>query len=373
MGIDQPSIDPYLFERQLEAFRTFVEEHSGVPFVSFSSNPYTEKHEGYKYEVHKAAREALTFQAWKEADIGSGEIAGAVIGAIEVPGNNLVPWQGRFGAEARPHQPLYEAKSQPDQLLRIEGCLFRLYRDQQEEKSFSDLTDIFGKSYPLLAYFFFLKDRSRYLPIAPTFFDRSFEHLGADFKTARRCSWENYSAYVGLIGELKEMLTESLSVEVTLLDAHSFAWILVSKMESENRLADVQEYLSLSASEREAIIKARIGQGRFRQHLIDYWAGCAVTGCRETALLHASHIKPWAKASMLERMNLYNGLLLSPAIDAAFDAGYISFDDEGLMLISERLAPDDAKALAIRPEMRLQRIESAHKKYLAFHREHIFK
>src|SRR5262245_22750445 len=130
MRIDQPSIDPYLFERQLGAFRAFVEEHSRVPFVSFSSNPYTEEQEGYKYEIHKVAREALAFQSWKETDIGSGKIAEAAIAAIEVPGSNLVPWQGRFGDEARPHKPLYDAKSQPDQLPRIEGCFFKLYRDQ---------------------------------------------------------------------------------------------------------------------------------------------------------------------------------------------------------------------------------------------------
>lgn len=372
MATDKPYIDPYLFQRQFEAFKVFVEERSGVAFVSFASNPYTEKHEGYKYEIHRAGRYALAFQAWKQSDIGSGEIAEAVIRAIEIPDSNLVPWQGRFGKEARPHQPLFEAKNQQDQLPRIEQCLFKLYREEKDESSFAELIGIFGKTYPLLAYFFFLKDRSRYLPIAPTFFDRAFKHLGADFKTSHRCSWENYSVYVSLIGELKTMLAENLAVEVSLLDAHSFAWMLARQMERENKLADVQEYLSLSSSEREAIVKARIGQGQFRQSLMDYWSTCAVTGCRETALLRASHIKPWAKATLMERLSLYNGLLLSPALDACFDSGYVSFDDDGTILISKRLTIDDASALGIHADMCLQRVELEHKKYLAFHREHIF-
>ncbi len=193
MALDKPHIDPYLFEQQVEAFKSFVEEQSGLAFVSFASNPYTEAQEGYKYKIHHAGRDALAFQAWRQSDIGTGDIVDAVIAAIEIPKSNLVPWQGRFGKEARPHQPLYEAKNQQDELPRIEECLFKLYREEQDEESFAGLAGIFGKTYPLLAYLFFLKDRSKYLPIAPTFFDRAFDHLGAEFKTAHRCSWENYS------------------------------------------------------------------------------------------------------------------------------------------------------------------------------------
>ena len=373
MVIDKPHIDPYLFQKQPEAFKSFVKEQSGVAFASFAANPYTDKQEGYKYAIHRKGRDALAFQAWKQSDIGSGDIAEAVIGAIEIPKSNLVPWQGKFGKEARPHQPLFDAKNQQDRLLRIEECFFKLYREEQDEKSFAELVAIFGKTYPLLGYLFFLKDRSRYLPIAPTFLDRAFEHLGANFKTSHRCSWENYSTYVGLIGEIKALLIESLKGEVTLLDAHSFAWMLAGQMERENKLADVQKYLSLSSTEREAIVKARIGQGRFRDSLIDYWSACAVTGCAEVALLRASHIKPWAKAALEERLSLYNGLLLSPALDACFDSGYVSFDDEGRILISKRLTSNDANALGIYSDMRLKKVEPEHKSYLAFHREQVFK
>lgn len=169
------------------------------------------------------------------------------------------------------------------------------------------------------------------------------------------------------------MLAEHLSGEVSLLDAHSFAWMLADQMEHENRLADVRDYLLLPYTEREAIVKARIGQGRFRESLIDYWAACAVTGCSEVALLRASHIKPWAKATLEERLSLYNGLLLSPALDACFDSGYVSFDDEGKILISEHFKADDARCLGVHSDMCLKRIEPEHKKYLGFHREHVFK
>ena len=373
MAPDTPHIDPYLFERQLEAFKAFVKEKSGITFRTFTSNPYTQKHEGYKYEIYSAGRDALAFQSWERSAIGSGEIAQAAVRAIEIPNNNLVPWQARYGETARPHQPLYEAEKQQDDLSRIEECLFALYREQQEERSFAEMVDVFGRTYPLLAYLFFLKDRSRYLPIAPTFFDRAFEQLGAEFKTNHRCSWENYLVYSSLIGELKTMLTDNLGGEVSLLDAHSFAWILAAQMWKANKTADAQEYLGLSSSEREAIVKARIGQGRFRESLIKYWSACAITGCKEEALLRASHIKPWRQATLEERTSLYNGLLLSPVLDACFDSGYVSFDDEGGMLLSKRLTADDAEALGISSKMRLRRVEPGHKKYLAFHRKHVFK
>lgn len=368
----EPHIDPYLFQRHFEAFKAFVEEKSGIAFVSFASNPYTEEQEGYKYGIYRAGREALAFHGWTRSAIGSGKIAEDAINAIQLRNNNLVSWQPRYGDASRPHQPLFEARSNVDQLRRIESCLFRLYREQQDERSFAELIDVFGKRYPLPAYLFFLKDRSRYLPIAPQYLDRAFELLGAEFKASHQCSWDNYRTYVTLIGEVRTLLAERLGTEVSLLDAHSFTWMLAVQMERENKLADVQEYLDLPASERDAIVKARTGQGRFRDSLIHYWSTCAVTGVSEASLLRASHIKPWAQATLAERLSLYNGLLLSPALDACFDGGYVSFDDEGKILISERLTAEDAAALSIHADMRLRRMAPEHKTYLAYHRERVF-
>lgn len=373
MTIDQPHIDPYLFEKHFSAFKGFVEDKSGVAFTSFASNPYTETQEGYKYEIYRSGRDLLKFHEWRQSDIGKGDILACTVRSIELQINNLVPWQGRFGETSRPHHRLRQAQGDSSKTQLVEACIFELYRGRNDEGSFHQLTNIVGNKYPLLAYLFFLKDRSKYLPIAPTTFDTSFTHLGADFTTSRQCSWHNYTQYLQLIGEVRQMLADTLHTEVTLLDAHSFTWVLSRQMEKEHRLADVQEYLNLSATERDAIIKARIGQGRFRQSLIDYWSRCAVTGCTETPLLRASHIKPWAESSLNERLCLYNGLLLSPTIDACFDSGFVSFDDGGAILISSRLTVANAQALSIHAGMKMQKIAPEHKPYLAYHRENIFK
>jgi putative restriction endonuclease len=126
-------------------------------------------------------------------------------------------------------------------------------------------------------------------------------------------------------------------------------------------------------TERDALIKARIGQGDYRQALLAYWGGCAVTDCTVPALLRASHIKPWREADGRERLDPYNGLLLTPNLDLAFDQGLITFDDLGLIQLSPELDPDSATALHLYPHLRLRQIEPRHCSYLAWHRKHLFR
>lgn len=123
------------------------------------------------------------------------------------------------------------------------------------------------------------------------------------------------------------------------------------------------------ASERDAVIAARRGQGIFRRRLDDAWGRCAVTGCVHRALLRASHIKPWRIASNAERLSADNGLLLAAHVDAAFDAGLVSFADDGRILISARLTPTDATASGIHAGMRLREVKGGNLHYLVQHRE----
>jgi hypothetical protein len=131
---------------------------------------------------------------------------------------------------------------------------------------------------------------------------------------------------------------------------------------------------ALPETERIAVIKSRLGQGVFRQQLVEYWRGCSVTGAKFLPMLRASHIKPWRVATNAERLDTYNGLLLSPALDAAFDCGHISFDDNGRIAISRTLAGISAYDFHISPKMRInpRMIRTEHKAYLAYHREQIF-
>jgi HNH endonuclease len=99
---------------------------------------------------------------------------------------------------------------------------------------------------------------------------------------------------------------------------------------------------------RQALIDARQGQGRFRADVGRRWGNvCAVTGCGISAVLRASHIKPWAICTDQERLNPANGLLLAAHIDALFDQGLVSFADDGAMLISDKISPHTSTSLRL--------------------------
>ncbi|HCH77179.1 MAG TPA: HNH endonuclease, partial [Pseudomonas sp.] len=149
---------------------------------------------------------------------------------------------------------------------------------------------------------------------------------------------------------------------------------LASNSERSADLARVlPEDIALTDTERDALIKARVGQSGYRDELLGYWGGCAVTDCCVPTLLRASHIKPWRAASGAERLDKFNGLLLTPNLDLAFDQGLISFDDHGQILLGEDLDPDSARALNITSDLRLRQIDARHREYLAWHRDNLFR
>jgi putative restriction endonuclease len=140
-----------------------------------------------------------------------------------------------------------------------------------------------------------------------------------------------------------------------------------------NRVADqfrrAQKHLSQTTEEKRLVVQ-RVGQDLFRNALMDYWQErCCVTGLAVPALLRASHIKPWAKcANDDERLDVFNGLLLAPQIDALFDGGWISFSDQGTLLVSE-LLPHSARAqLGVSGSWAIRDLRPSHAPYLAFHR-----
>lgn len=132
------------------------------------------------------------------------------------------------------------------------------------------------------------------------------------------------------------------------------------------------DYSATMQTSGSATVATRIGQARFRKDLINYWGGCAVTGTSLYEVLKASHIKPWSASSDKERLDHYNGLLLTPNIDALFDRGLITFSDSGEIMISNSILGHMNK-LGIGNSIRLKKIEPQHKPYLKFHRENVFK
>lgn len=122
-------------------------------------------------------------------------------------------------------------------------------------------------------------------------------------------------------------------------------------------------------------VTQRIGQTCYRDALIKYWNGkCALTGLDIPELLYASHAKPWADCTTAtERLNVFNGLLLESRFDKLFDQGYISFANDGRILISPVLTPSQLQLLGLYPSLQIRRLRPEHFVFLQYHREHIFK
>lgn len=141
-------------------------------------------------------------------------------------------------------------------------------------------------------------------------------------------------------------------------------------LNSDDLTCDLKEIMSnsdLTGAERLSRVKTRIGQGAFRANLITYWGGkCSVTRYQNHEVLIASHIKAWRDSTPHEKVSIYNGLLLTPNLDKAFDKGLISFTDTGRIVISNRLS--SPKEFGIDTSMTIS-IEEEHKAFLAHHRK----
>ena len=127
-------------------------------------------------------------------------------------------------------------------------------------------------------------------------------------------------------------------------------------------------------TEAERLVVQRVGQDIFRRGLLEYWDGrCAITGLDVPELLRASHIKPWADCDTdAERLDVFNGLLLGPHLDAAFDAGFITVAEDGVVLVSDALSAEARSALGLHEGLTVDRLHRAHERYLAWHGSKVF-
>lgn len=125
----------------------------------------------------------------------------------------------------------------------------------------------------------------------------------------------------------------------------------------------------VDATEKERLVLARVGQGLFRKKLAARWRKCSVTSCGPQSVLIASHIVAWRNCETnAERLDVNNGLLLTPNLDKLFDRHLVSFMSDGRLVISRDLDEGDALALGLQPGMRLTQVPRGIVKYLDQHR-----
>ena len=137
--------------------------------------------------------------------------------------------------------------------------------------------------------------------------------------------------------------------------------------ESEIRQSDLPD------TEKDRLVKSRRGQDQFRKNVQKYETCCRVTGIRDVRFLRASHIKPWRDATNAERLDGENGLMLAPNIDLLFDRGFISFENDGTLLVSPVVDRETLAALDVPGDgMNAGDFTAAQKHLLAYHRRELF-
>ena len=87
------------------------------------------------------------------------------------------------------------------------------------------------------------------------------------------------------------------------------------------------------------VVLPRLGQGLFRILVTDYYdRRCVVTGERTLPVLDAAHIKPY---EVVQRHEVWNGLLMRSDLHRLFDSGYLSVDPVNRHVVVSRRIKDE--------------------------------
>jgi putative restriction endonuclease len=136
---------------------------------------------------------------------------------------------------------------------------------------------------------------------------------------------------------------------------------------------DLVNDFTIPNTDRLAIIRARNGQGLFKERVSKIETKCRITGVENPVHLRASHCKPWRDSSNDERLNGENGLLLTPSIDHLFDRGFIGFEDNGTLIISPVAHRPSLQRMGIDTKeiVNVGGFTSGQKQFLDFHRNSV--
>lgn len=207
-----------------------LKDGDGVPVSFQDRSSFPGREESYKARTFVKAQEALQIEKWTEDWITNGKILACVRKAMDCDVNLVNHYQKTsFRNIINPEHEDYN----PD-AARVFYDIYKSIGDEEEAAAFAEAMKVFGGNYDTLAYLFFIKDQSRFLPVSPGHFDRSLVSVGIDYKLSYHCSWENYTGFIDIVKDVKEVLQDILpDVEIRLIDAHSFLWGIQEKSDPE--------------------------------------------------------------------------------------------------------------------------------------------
>lgn len=136
----------------------------------------------------------------------------------------------------------------------------------------------------------------------------------------------------------------------------------------------ISEHPGITETDRLELVRSRKGQGQFRSRVALIEKRCRITKVEKPEHLIASHCKPWRHSSNEERLNGENGFFLTPSIDHLFDRGFISFEDNGRLLVAPRADETSLNRMGVVTDQSLNvgGFTAGQRKFLDFHRNEIF-
>ena len=206
-----------------DKFSSFVHalDNNDLPLNFIEGNGVLVREEGYKEKLYEKAQTILKTEEWDESWIGNGVIRDRIFKAVDISAN-LINFNTKNDFKKRFERA--DNQVDPD----TERIIYEIYKGNDDKHAFEHAIKEFGAKYPILAYLFFVKDKTKYLPASPNNFDRCFAQMNVNFKMSYSCSWDNYSEFLSIIRETQEELPKLMEIahELSLLDAHSFVWIV---------------------------------------------------------------------------------------------------------------------------------------------------
>ena len=142
----------------------------------------------------------------------------------------------------------------------------------------------------------------------------------------------------------------------------------------EQEVEKINKGVEITIEEKKQLIKARVGQGKYRRALLEECPVCPITLISDDRLLVASHIKPWVNSDDREKTDPKNGFMFTPTFDLLFDRGFITFTYDKRMIISPWLSKMTLSRLNIAPNKQYLMLPTEGREhYLDYHRTEIFK
>lgn len=173
----------------------------------------------------------------------------------------------------------------------------------------------------------------------------------------------------GISDALGHLLLAFLNIETTPeFETRSFVHETEPGAEVIDDLHEIEAQIEIPETQRIQLAKARVGQGLFRKRVMLIDPSCRVTGVTDPRLLIASHIKPWRDSSNDERISGFNGIMLSPHVDALFDERLISFEQNGEMLVHPSLPNEVLERWSIKRDTKVEPFAKDHFAFLQHHR-----